>query len=213
MSDQLIDRLCAELQPVRQGAVARRLATGVGAGVLVSALLMAALLGPRPDMASASATAMFWIKAAYALAFACIGVWAVERLARPAGEARRRVAWFVAPLTVVAVLALAQLASAPAPMRGPMILGGSARVCPWFILLLSLPPLGGLIWAMRGLAPTRLRLAGAVAGLAAGGAGSFVYAVHCTENTAPFLALWYTLGVLAAGVVGVLLGPRLLRWR
>jgi len=213
MSDQLINRLCADLRPVRPGAVARRLAAGVGAGVLVSALLMLVMLGPRPDMARASATAMFWIKAAYTLAFAYVGLWAVERLARPAGEAKRRVAWFVAPLAAMALLALTQLAAAPAPMRGPMILGGSASVCPWFILLLSVPPLCGLVWAMRGLAPTRLRLAGAVAGLAAGGAGSFVYAIHCTESAAPFLALWYTLGVLAAGLVGVLLGPRLLRWR
>ena len=213
MSDQLIDRLCADLQPVRPGKVARRLAAGVGVGVLVSAALMLVLLGPRPDMARASATAMFWIKAAYTLAFACVGFWAAERLARPAGEARRRTIWFVAPFAVVAVLALAQLAAAPAPMRGPIILGGSASVCPWFILLLSVPPLGGLVWAMRGLAPTRLRLAGAVAGLAAGGAGSFVYAMHCTERAAPFLATWYTLGVLAAGLVGVLLGPLVLRWR
>lgn len=213
MSDQLIDRLCADLRPVRPGAVARRLAAGIGLGALVSALLMLALLGPRPDMAHASATAMFWIKAAYTLAFACVGLWAVERLARPAGEARRRIIWFVAPLAVMAVLAVAQLAAAPAPMLVPMILGGSASVCPWFILLLSVPPLCGLVWAMRGLAPTRLRLAGAVAGLAAGGAGSFVYAVHCTESTAPFLALWYTLGVFAAGLVGVLLGPLVLRWR
>jgi hypothetical protein len=213
MSDQLIDRLCADLQPVRPGAVARRLAAGVGVGVLVSALLMLVLLGPRPDMARASASAMFWIKAAYTFAFACVGLWAAERLARPAGAARRRTIWFVAPIAAVAVLALAQLAAAPAPMRGPMILGGSASVCPWFILLLSVPPLCGLVWAMRGLAPTRLRLAGVVAGLAAGGAGSFVYAVHCTESAAPFLAIWYTLGVLAAGLVGLLLGPLVLRWR
>jgi hypothetical protein len=213
MSDQLIDRLCADLQPVRPGAVARRLAAGVGIGMLVSALLMLLLLGPRPDMASASATAMFWIKAAYTLAVAWVGLWAAERLARPGSDANQRIAWFTAPLGVVALLALAQLAAAPAPMRGPMLLGGSARVCPWFILLLSVPPLGGLVWAMRGLAPTRLRLAGAVAGLAAGGAGSFVYAVHCTESAAPFLAIWYTLGVLAAGLVGLLLGPLVLRWR
>jgi hypothetical protein len=58
-----------------------------------------------------------------------------------------------------------------------------------------------------------LRLAGAVSGLAAGGAGSFVYAVHCTESAAPFVALWYTLGVLAAGFAGFLLGPRVLHWR
>lgn len=213
MSDALIDRLCAELRPVRRGAVARRLAGGIGAGMVVSVLLMLVVLGPRRDLAPASANAMFWMKAAYTLALAWIGLWAADRLARPAGTAGRRLAWFIAPLATIAVLALAQLAAAPAPMRGSMILGRSAVVCPWFILLLSLSPFAGLVWAMRRLAPTRLRLAGAVAGLAAGGAGSFVYAIHCTESTAPFIALWYTLGVLAAGLVGMLLGPRVLRWR
>jgi hypothetical protein len=213
VSDELIDRLCADLRPVRPGAIARRLAAGVGVGVLVSALLMLLVLGPRPDMVPASATAMFWVKAAYTLALAWIGLWAAERLARPAAEVGQRLAWFAVPLAGLAFLALVQLASAPAQMRGPLILGGSANVCPWFILALSIPPLCGLVWAMRGLAPTRLRLAGAVAGLAAGGAGSFVYAIHCTESAAPFVALWYTLGVLAAGFAGFLLGPRVLHWR
>ena len=213
MSDELIDHLCADLRPVRRSAIARRLAAGVGVGGLVSALLMLFVLGPRPDMGHASATEIFWIKGAYTLALACIGIWAAERLARPAAEARQRLAWFVAPLAAVTLLALAQLAAAPPQIRGPMVFGSSANECPWFIMLLSIPPFAGLVWAMRGLAPTRLGLAGAVCGLAAGGAGSFVLTFHCTESTAPFLAIWYTLGVLAAGLAGLLLGPRVLRWR
>lgn len=213
MSEHLIDRLCAELQPVERGAVVRRLAIGVGAGVLVSAVVMLLMLGPRPDMASASATMMFWMKAAYTLALALLGFWAVERVARPAAAAGRRLAWIIVPVAAIAMLALARLALAPPAMRGPMLLGHSANVCPWLIVLLSIPPFAGLAWAMRGLAPTRLRLAGAVAGLAAGGAGSFVYAVHCTESAAAFLAVWYTLGVLVAGLAGALLGPLVLRWR
>lgn len=179
MSDELIDRRCTDLRPARRGAVALRLAAGAGVGALVSALLMLLLLGPRPDLARASATAVFWNKAAYTLALACIGLWAAERLVRPAAEAGRQLAWLFAPLAAIAILALAQLASAPAAMRGPMILGEAADVCPWLILLLSVPPFCGLTSAMRGLGPTRLRLAGAVVGLAAAGAGSFIYAIHC----------------------------------
>ncbi len=37
--------------------------------------------------------------------------------------------------------------------------------------LLSVPMLGALLWAMRGLAPTRLALAGAAAGLLSGAGG------------------------------------------
>jgi len=92
-------------------------------------------------------------------------------------------------------------------------MGQSARVCPWRILFFALPPLAGLVWAMRGLAPTRLRQAGAAIGLAAGGAGAFIYALACTESTAPFLAIWYTLGMAACAALGWALGPLVLRWR
>ena len=65
---------------------------------------------------------------------------------------------------------------------------------------------------MKGLAPTRLALAGAAAGLLAGAGGALIYALHCPEMAAPFLAIWYLLGMLIPTAVGALLGPRLLRW-
>jgi hypothetical protein len=68
------------------------------------------------------------------------------------------------------------------------------------------------MWAMRELAPTRLRLAGAGTGLLAGSLGALVYSLHCPESAAPFIAFWYLLGMLIPTALGALLGPRLLRW-
>lgn len=65
---------------------------------------------------------------------------------------------------------------------------------------------------MRGLAPTRLALAGAASGLLAGALGALVYALHCTEIAAPFLGIWYVIGMLIPTAIGALLGPRMLRW-
>jgi hypothetical protein len=65
---------------------------------------------------------------------------------------------------------------------------------------------------MKGLAPTRLRLAGAAMGFAAGAMGALVYSVHCPELAAPFLGFWYLLGMLIPTAIGMALGPRLLRW-
>jgi hypothetical protein len=65
---------------------------------------------------------------------------------------------------------------------------------------------------LRGLAPTRPALAGAAAGALAGGVGGAVYALHCMELAAPFLAVWYVAGIVLPVVLGALLGPRLLRW-
>ena len=65
---------------------------------------------------------------------------------------------------------------------------------------------------MRGLAPTRPVRAGAAAGLLAGALAATAYTLHCPESQAPFLAVWYLLGILAPAAAGALVGPRLLRW-
>ncbi len=57
-----------------------------------------------------------------------------------------------------------------------------------------------------------MTLAGAVAGVLAGAIGTFVYAFHCNESAMPFVAIWYTLGIAAVGVLGALLGRVTLRW-
>ena len=49
-------------------------------------------------------------------------------------------------------------------------------------------------------------------GMAAGGFGAAAYALSCPEAAGPFVAIWYSLGMVAAGVVGALLGPWALRW-
>jgi len=212
VSEDLIARLSQDLRPLPRFMVARRLLVGAILGLLVSAALVAAIVGVRPDIGQAVGKTMFWGKLVYALALAAMALWACERLARPAGDARGRIGWLFAPVLALAAAAGWQFAHAPAAARAPMLMGHSASVCPWLILAFSLPPLGGLVWAVRGLAPTRLRLAGLMVGLAAGGAGAAAYALHCDEMAAPFLVVWYTLGVAAAGVVGWSLGPRVLRW-
>lgn len=42
--------------------------------------------------------------------------------------------------------------------------------------------------------------------------GGFCLPLHCTEMQAPFLAVWYVLGILIPTGAGALLGSRLLRW-
>jgi hypothetical protein len=93
-----------------------------------------------------------------------------------------------------------------------MLLGKSWIFCPWLVLLLAAPIFVGLLWSFRRLAPTRLRAAGAVAGLAAGAWAATVYCLHCPEVSALFVLTWYSLGIALAAGVGALLGPRLLRW-
>jgi hypothetical protein len=69
-----------------------------------------------------------------------------------------------------------------------------------------------VFWAMRGLAPTRPRLAGAAGGLLAGATATVAYCFHCPEMGVPFWAVWYLLGMLIPTLAGTALGPRLLNW-
>ena len=211
MTDDLIERLSRDPRPARTGRVGFRLAVGLGIGAALAFAGVALGLGLRPDMARAMASRMFWMKLAYALALAVVGILCVERLARPAGRAGRA-AWFAAPVLAIVAIAGMQLSKTPHDAWRNLIMGGSAMVCPWLILLTALPVFAALIWALRGLAPTRPRLAGALAGLTAGAAGAGIYALHCSEVGAPFVAIWYSLGILVPCAVGALAGPRLLRW-
>ena len=88
----------------------------------------------------------------------------------------------------------------------------SWATCPLGIAFLSIPVTFSVLWAMKGLAPTRLRLAGASAGLAAGTLGTLVYTLHCPEVAAPFIGTWYVLGMLIRLRWAHLMGPRVLRW-
>lgn len=211
-TDELIDRLSQGLRPVSAGAAMRRLALAFGVGAVLASIGLLVLIGTRPDLAEAVRSGPFWMKAAYTAGLAAAGFFVVERVARPGGAGGK--AWLL--VAAVASLALLmggiELLSAEPAERGPIWLGHSWRLCLPRIVGLSAPVFLAVVWAMRGLAPTHLRLAGFAAGIAAGAVGATVYGVSCVESTAAFMATWYTLGVLAVGVIGALAGPRLLRW-
>jgi hypothetical protein len=157
-------------------------------------------------------TGPFWMKFAYAFSVAVLGFGLIDRLARPDGEGGVFGPLIWLPLCAMIALALYQLVGASHDQRMSMMMGGSSQVCARNIVILSIPIFAGLFWGLRALAPTKLTLAGAVAGILAGAAGTLVYELHCTESAAPFVAIWYTLGIAAVGGLGALLGRTLLRW-
>ncbi|MDQ0251340.1 hypothetical protein J2W22_003404 [Sphingomonas kyeonggiensis] len=211
-TEDLIAQLSQDVPPVRRRAVGRRLAIGIALGSLVSAVLVALVLGIRPDLGLAMRGATFWMKWSYTFSLAIAAVVMVVQLARP-DSARLRWTWLLAiPVTLLAVLGIAELARTPPAEWLAMWLGNSWMVCPWLVLALAMPIFIGLLWSFRRLAPTRLRAAGAAAGLAAGAFAAMVYCIHCPEVSAIFVLTWYSLGILLAASLGALLGPRLLRW-
>jgi hypothetical protein len=211
-TDELISTLSADVPRVPRHALARRLAFGVVAGSLVATVLVAALLGIRPDLDVAMGGFPFWMKWVYSISLGAAAIYTVSRLARPTPGSMRAL-WFVtAPVLVLAGIGIGELARTPSADWLAMWLGSSWNVCPFYVLALAAPIFGGLLWSFRRLAPTRLRAAGAAAGLAAGAWAATIYCLHCPEASAIFVLTWYTLGILLATGIGALVGPRVLRW-
>lgn len=211
-TDALIEQLSRDLAPVQRFAVARRIAVGLLLGSLAAMLAVTVVLGLRPDLRVAVYGFSFWMKWTYTISLGLGAAYAVSRLARPDVRSLRSL-WFLAvPVLLLAGVAVGELARTPPGKWVAMWLGRSWAVCPWLVLLLSAPIFLGLLWSFRKLAPTRLRAAGAVAGLAAGAWAATVYCLHCPEVSALFVLTWYSLGIALAAGLGALVGPRLLRW-
>jgi hypothetical protein len=211
-TEDLVSLLAAGAAPVAAHAVGRRFAVAIGWGAAGALLLLLATLGLSPDLAQASGELMFWIKPAFAAGLALAALVAAERLARPGMRLGLVQAALAAPVLLLWLVAAVALFNAAPTQRAELIFGETWKSCPFSIALISLPLFAATLWAMKGLAPTRLALAGAGAGLLAGALGALVYALHCPESSAPFLAVWYLLGIAIPTLAGALLGPRLLRW-
>lgn len=211
-TDDLVGMLATGEGPVESGATTRRYAIALGGGVVGATLLMVPLLGLRSDLFQAMRLPMFWVKLAFPASLGVAALYAATRLSRPGRSLGRVPAGLAAPVLAMWLLAAFALIDAAPPERRELLFGQTARVCPLLIAMLSLPTFALVLWAMRQLAPTRLALAGASAGLLAGTVGTFVYAFHCAEMGAPFLATWYLLGMLIPTAAGALIGPRWLRW-
>jgi hypothetical protein len=211
-TDDFVTMLATDGAAIEPNAAARRYLTGLGWGTLGSAILMAVLLGVRPDLEIAVRLPMLWVKLAFAALLALTSGVVALRLARPGSRLSWLPGMLAAPVVAMWVLAAVVLMTANSSQRHQLLYGDTWASCPLLITMLSAPVFVAAIWAMRGLAPTRLRLAGAAAGLVSGSLGALVYALHCPELAAPFVGLWYLLGVLIPAGIGTLMGPRLLHW-
>ncbi|MGH8856261.1 MAG: DUF1109 domain-containing protein [Telluria sp.] len=212
-TDELVALLAKGAGPVEQDAAARRFIGVLGWGMFGTALAMVLTMRMRSDIAEAMLLPMFWIKLAFPSAVAIATYTVVTRLGRPGKRLGLTPGTtLVALLMAVWMLAIATLFNAAPAERSHLVLGDTWLFCLVSIPLLSIPVFVAAMRAMKELAPTRLSLAGGAAGLFAGAASAAVYSLHCTEMEAPFLAIWYVLGMSIPAIAGAAIGPRLLRW-
>lgn len=211
LSAMTIDDLVADLRPVPHRSGIAPILPGLIAGGAATLLAVSATLGIQPGLMSVGRGAPFLMKLGYTGSIAALALAAVAGLAVPAG---RNVRWnlLTVPALLLAGLAAYQLLGGIAHPPAVQMLGQSWDKCPLRIMAFSIPLFAGLTFMVRRQAPVRLGRAGASIGLAAGASGAAIYALACTESTAAFVAIWYSLGIAAVTAFGALAGPRLLRW-
>jgi hypothetical protein len=209
-TNDLIDLLATGAGPAPRAAAMRRLTPAVLLGILASAAGALAVLGPIPTQLFM--TPAPWMKLAYAGALATAAAWLAARLGRPVARTSGPTRALLLVVVIMALLGGLTLVATPAGERLQVLLGHSWTRCPVNVLVLSLPAMAGVLWALRGLAPTRPRAAGLAAGLTAGALGAAGYALSCTELSPAFVAVWYSLGIALSGALGAALGPWVLRW-
>jgi hypothetical protein len=211
-TDQLIDILSTNLQPADRGKTWRAMAGAIIVGAALAFVAMLLALGPRSDLAMPDHRGFVWLKLLFTLSVVALATSSMTLLARPGGDARRSIVLLV-PFAVITIAAIGVLCfTSPTAWTG-MILGKECLSCLLAIPSFSAIPFAALVWALRRWgAPTDLGRAGAIAGLVAGGLGATAYALHCPDDSVPFIALWYGLTIGLCTIVGAKLGPRLLRW-
>ena len=195
----------------RPRPVAVMLACAMGLGGLGSAILFAAIMGPRPDLALALAAWRFDAKIALLALAVLAAARECHRLSRPTAHGRPGpLAHLVIVLT--AALVATELALTEPSEWSARLVGTNAWLCLSVIPLLSALPLAALFWAMRTGAPAVPARAGFAVGLLAASIGGLLYATHCFDDSPLFVVTWYSLAAIVIAGAGALIGHRALRW-
>ena len=210
-TDQLINLLSTNLEPVKRGETKKTLTWTILAGGLAALCLMLATVGLRPG-GGWFLSGYLVLKLVFMLILIGAGAALLAKLVSPGQDARKPYTIILLAFLAIGSAGVCALALGPPVARDQMMMGSQWATCALCIPLFAIVPFSALIWALRRGAPTNLRRTGAVAGLVAGALGAVAYAFHCPDDSIPFIALWYGGMVALCALLGAMLGPRLLRW-
>lgn len=211
-TDELIRMLGTQVEPVDSRSIVRPVGIAAGIGAIGAMGVMLLLFGIRTDIGSMRAWLFCLIKLVFALALIIPAALYLARLARPGGERKTSIALVAAPFVAIALIGAVSLGLAPQSHWDEMIAGKHWLECLLSIPIIAVLPFAAIVWGLRRAAPTDLVRAGALGGLLAGAVTAAGYALHCMDDSLPFIALWYGGTTALCTLAGAALGPRLLRW-
>lgn len=190
----------------------RAWSVAAGVSILVAAAVFFTAIGPRSDIAAAAETLRFLFKFVVTLALLATAFVALRVLARPGASARAALPMLLLAPSLLLISVGVEMMLVPADQFRDLWIGTNSLNCLTFIPLIGIGPLAAFLFALRHGAPTRPSLAGAVAGLVAGGLAATFYAAHCTDDSPLFVATWYPLAIALLAVAGALAGRIFVRW-
>jgi hypothetical protein len=211
-TEELIDLLSTNIEPVDTQKVVRNLRIAIVAGLALAVLTCIITLGIRPDLNNPGVFGFVLVKIGFGLVVTGLGWHLLLKHARPGGEDRSRIFLLGVPFAALMALAGVNLISVPVSHWGHMIVGERWLTCLLSIPIIAVVPFAVITWAVRMAAPTNLLRTGALAGLVAGGISAAAYALHCPDDFLPFLATWYGGTIVLCTLTGAALGPRLFHW-
>lgn len=209
--DELIETLVSDLTPVHSQALRVRLACAIIVGVIGAAVVLLASFAFRQQLHHVTVAA-FWVKFLYTAGLMGTTIIALDRIARPDGSIGSMIRVSAAAFSIIVLLSIAQLVLSPVSSYPGLIFGYSMALCPFLIVGFGIPAFCANMWFLSRAAPMDSGLAGFVAGACAGAIGAWVYSWACIENGIPFIAIWYTFGILLSGLSGSFVGKFSLRW-
>ena len=210
-TNELIETLVADLREPRP-SLSSVWWGAAGLAVALAGFLFFLMLGPRPDFAEAAQTPRFVFKFVVTITLALAAFNVVRKLSCP-GEPWRDAALHLAAVPALLLVGIViELVLLPPDVWFTKLVGTNNLICLTCVPLIGMGPLAAFIAALRYGAPTRPALAGAVAGLLAGGLAAAFYAAHCTDDSPLFVATWYTIAIAGLAVVGAVAGNRFARW-
>ena len=211
-TDDLVAMLSTSVEPVDRRLVARTVGVAVAAASVFALGITVIGLGIRPDLMTSRAFTFLLLKLVFTIVVVGLALIYLTRLARPGGEQRTPSIVIAMPFGVIALLAAISLGFAPRSHWDAMIVGDQWLECLLSIPIIAVVPFAITILAVRRAAPTDLARTVAIAGLISGGVSAMAYALHCTDDSLPFVAVWYGGTIALCTLAGAALGPRLLRW-
>lgn len=209
--DDLIEQMVSEATSRKRVSPVPLLVISTGIALALTTALSYVFASPAEPVESRF-DAIFVVKCAFVLSVMFGALSIVRDLSTPGRQVKWHGVLIGIPFVIMLALTIKELAGEhPSGLQHDSA-HTSLITCLWQVALLAVPTFILLSIVVRMLAPVNLTRTGLYVGLLSGAVGAFAYAFHCHESYLTIVSTYYTLAIVQMGVLGALLGPRLLRW-